>query len=384
MASPLTFSPLVSAAVWLSTSAYLVVRQQYRTWTERFFLALCLCAASYAISDTVFFLLGDGASTAIDPSKNFGVDLAASLSLASITVAGLFLFLYGLSLASRFRRWYLLAIVPTALFLPAFPTEMFQSFAAPTASSPVINPVYNPVWLYPWLLFVGAIWLIGLLGVTRTFFEIRKQNAKLANRIGAILAGLAIAVVAGAATNALVAVNVAKLPPLFSTFLAIPGIFVLFAVTPASIRGFNAAILRRRAHEYEVKGAFLTFSDGTLIGSKTAPEEEMIDADSFSATLDVIQNFMRTSFPTLRGKWLKAIRHGDYTLLMERGQYAYLTLMISGSENDPLRRSMIEHLEDFEATNKPKLEHWRGIAADAVGVERMLESLLTVGGPAQA
>jgi hypothetical protein len=373
----LTWSPLISVAVWFSISGYLIVHQQYRTWTERFFVAICLCAGAYALSDFVFFSIGVPQNGPFDAAANPSATFAASASLASITLAGLFLFLYGLSMASRFRRRYLLAVLPTAFFVLSFPLVMFEGFAAPTTTSPVIAPVYRQAWLLPWLLFVGALWIIGLVGITKTFFEIRRLNPKLANRIGAILAGLAIAVVAGATTNALVAINALSLPPLFSTFLAIPGVLILFAVTPTSLRSFNDAILRRRASEYDVKGAFLTFSDGTLIGSRTAPEEEMIDADSFSATLDVIQNFMRTSFPTLRGKWLRSIRHGDYTLVMEPGRYAYLTLIISGTENDQLRRRMIEHLEDFEADNAPMLETWRGMATDAIGVDRMLDALLS-------
>jgi hypothetical protein len=108
------------------------------------------------------------------------------------------------------------------------------------------------------------------------------------------------------------------------------------------------------------------------------PEEEMIDADSFSATLDVIQNFMRTSFPTLRGKWLQSIRHGDYTLVMERGRYAYVTLVLGGQENDQLRRQVIHHLEGFEEKNLDVLANWRGMAKDAVGVDEVLNALLVI------
>ncbi len=376
----LSFSPLISLAVWLAISGYLVRHERYRTWTERFFLATCLSAGGYAASDTVFFTAGVPSSPEFLFSQ---ANLAGSASLAFITLAGLFLFLYGLSLAGRFRRILLLAAVPAAFFIIVIPFRMFTGFAIGAGAGGLLEPDYNPPWLYPWLATVGALWLIGLIGVTKTYLEVRHQNARLASRIGWILVGLAVAVAAGAATNAVVAVGAASLPPLFSTFLAVPGILIFFAMTPSTFRNLNDAILRRHASEYDVKGAFLTFSDGTLIGSRTAPEEEMIDADSFSATLDVISNFMRTSFPTLRGKWLKSIRHGDYTLVMERGGFAYLTLVIAGTENDQLRRTMIEHLEDFERANTRQLETWRGVATDAVGVDTMLESLLATTGGAR-
>ncbi len=373
--SYLTWSPLLSVAVWGILSGYLVFRQRYRTWTERFFLGLCLGTAAYAASDVFFFQQSPAAaSTAITTPAVIG----ASASLASLTVASLFLFYYGASLYSRFRRAMLAALAPTVVFLGLFPTVMFVGFGSTTGPNPVIIPDYNSTWLVPWAVWIGFLWIAGLYGVTRTFLEIRRQNPKLSLRIGAILASLAVAVVAGATTNLVLALyNTVDVPPLFSTFLALPGIVISFAVSPSALKGLNDAILRRKASAYDAKGAFLTFSDGTLIGSKTVPEEEMIDADSFSATLDVIQNFMRTSFPTLKGKWLKSIRHGDYTLVLERGRYAYLTLVIAGSENDELRRRMIEHLETFEDANGGVLENWRGVAKDAVGVDSMLGALLS-------
>ena len=366
-ASYLLWSPLASVVVWFSLSAYLVVRERYRTWTERFFLGMCLAVGAYALSDTFFF-------GAHDPGAAL---ITASASLASVTLVGLFLFLYGVSLYGHFRRVLLLTLAPTAFFLASLPLEMFSGLPANSGPGPSYTPVYNLPWFVPWLALVAFLWLAGLYGVTRSFLEIRRQSAKLARRIGFILLGLVIAVVAGSSTNAIEGLGSSGVPPLFSTFLALPGVLLFFALTPASYRGLNAAFLRRKASEYNVKGAFLTFSDGTLIGSRIATGEEMIDADSFSATLDVIQNFMRTSFPTLRGRWLKSIRHGDYTLLLERGMHTYLTLVVAGAENDQLRRQMIEHLEDFERTNGPVLENWRGVAKDAAGVDEMLVKLLS-------
>ena len=190
------------------------------------------------------------------------------------------------------------------------------------------------------------------------------------------LLGPLVAFVAGSLTNPYLPVSGQPAPPLFSTFLAVPGILIFFAVTPAASTRVNEVLLRRKAAQYDAKGAFLTYSDGTLIGSQLVPEEEMIDADSFSATLDVIQNFMRTSFPTLRGKWLKSIRHGDYTLVMERGKYLCLTLVLGGAENDQLRRHMQDLLIQYERDNAATLARWRGVATDAVGTDALLSALL--------
>ncbi len=360
------WSPLLGAAAWFAVAGYLLAQQRYRTWTEVFFIALCVSTGSYGLVDFAFFNMDNLG----------GARWAATASLACLTLTVFFVFLYGVSLYRRFRRLLLVALVPVAFFLLTFYGYMFTNFTSLSGTGKPFVPDYNAPWLYAWIAVLVVLILPGLYGIFRTYLEVRRQVPHLARRILLTLVGFLIAVVVGSATNTYLAVSGNPAPPLFSTALAIPGVLIFFAVTPASSRGLNAAFLRRRRSEYDVKGAFLTFSDGTLIGSQIAPEEQMIDADSFSATLDVIQNFMRTSFPTLRGKWLKSIRHGDYTLVMERGKYAYLTLVVAGEENDQLRREMIEHLEAFEATNGPRLENWRGVAKDAEGVDTMLRALL--------
>ena len=283
-----------------------------------------------------------------------------------------------MSLCHRFRGLLLLALLPVGFFVVTFYEEMFSGFTSLSEGGAPYVPVYNPTWLYPWIVVLGTLVLGGMYGVLRTFLELRSLSPRVARRIGITLLGLLVAVIAGSATNTYLAVTGNPAPPLFSTALVLPGVLIFFAVTPSALERLNTALLRRTASQYDIKGAFLTFSDGTLIGSRLVPEERMIDPDSFSATLDVIQNFMRTSFPTLRGKWLKSIRHGDYTLVMERGGHTFLTLVLGGEENDQLRRKMIESLNGFEAANEEVLVKWRGVAKDARGVDELLSTMLSV------
>ena len=368
--SVILWSPAIGAAAWLAVAAYLVLQRRFRTWTEVFFLGLCLSVAAYAICDLVFF------NMAVDPTRR----IAATASLSSLTFATFFVYLYGVSLYRRFRWLLLVALLPVAFFVATFYEQMFPhgpaGFISISGSGAPYVPVYNAVWLYPWIVLVVVLVALGLYGILKTYLEVRRQNPKLAQRIMVTLLGLVVAVVAGSLTNTFLAVSGQPAPPLFSTFLAVPGILIFFAVTPAASTRVNEVLLRRKAAQYDAKGAFLTYSDGTLIGSQLVPEEEMIDADSFSATLDVIQNFMRTSFPTLRGKWLKSIRHGDYTLVMERGKYLCLTLVLGGAENDQLRRHMQDLLIQYERDNAATLARWRGVATDAVGTDALLSALL--------
>ncbi len=362
----LAWAPLVSAVVWFTMAAYQVLQERYRTWTEVFFLALCLSAGAYGLSDAVFF-----SAPIVGSAK-----AAAVASLTSLTFGAFFIFLYGMTLHNRFRRGLLLGLLPTAFFVVTFPERMFAGFASLSGGGAPYVPVYDPLWFAGWVLSITVLAGLGVWGLYRTFREVRALNAQLAGRLYAILWGLVIAAGLGVATNAVPNFLGITLPPMFSTTLAIPGLLLFSAVSPTSFQRLNATLLRRKAATYAIRGVFLTYADGTVIGSRIAPEEQMVDADSFSATLDVIQNFMRTSFPMLRGKWLQSIRHGDYTLVMERGQYAYVTMVLRGEENDQLRRLMLHHLDAFEAQNRGVLEDWRGVAGDAAGVDEMLASLI--------
>jgi hypothetical protein len=363
----LLWAPLASALVWFAAGAYLVAQQRYRTWTEIFFLAMCASVGGYCLSDAVFFGLPRGE-----------VGIAASASLTCVTLMGLFLFLYGTTLYDRFRRVQLVALVPVVFFLVTIPGNMFADFVSIGGDGAPYVPVYNELWFVPWVLILAGLGTMGVVGVLRTYLEVRRQNPRLARRIGSIFAALVFVLAVGASTNVIVGLLRFTIPPLFSSTLFLPGVAIFFEVTPASFHHLNVALLHHKASQYDVKAVFLTYYDGTLIGSKTVPEEQMIDADSFSATLDVIQNFMRTSFPTLRGKWLQSIRHGDYTLVMERGRYAYVTVVLGGQENDQLRRQIIQQLQGFEEKNLDALEHWRGMAKDASGVDELLSALLIV------
>src|SRR5437899_11605466 len=134
----------------------------------------------------------------------------------------------------------------------------------------------------------------------------------------------------------------------------------------------SEASRRFQARRYTIKAVFLTYEDGTLIGAQTRPGETSIDQDLFGATLDVIQNFMRTSFPILRGKSLSSIVNGTYTLVIEKARYCYLTVVLEDEETDQLRRQMRDVLITFEAQHRPALHKWQDVPSEARGTEQLL------------
>ncbi len=133
---------------------------------------------------------------------------------------------------------------------------------------------------------------------------------------------------------------------------------------------------RFKARLYVVKGVYLMFNDRTLIASQSSPDIQTIDRDLFAATLDVIQNFMRTSFPILSGRSLRTIEHGELRIIIERGRFCYLACVVSGQESDLLRRQLRDELLAFEDANSRVLGRWRGLAEEALGADEALLRIL--------
>lgn len=125
-----------------------------------------------------------------------------------------------------------------------------------------------------------------------------------------------------------------------------------------------------------VMAAFLNHRTGLLMAHRVRSGEETIDEDILTGTLDAIQSFMRISFPILRGKDLRAIAQGDHTLMIERGDFVYLSVVVTGEDNDALRRSMRKRIDDFEERNRALLASWVGDVSESDGFQHVLDVFL--------
>ncbi len=365
------YYPLATVAVWWGLALYQIHRDRFRTWTERFFLVGCLGIGGYALADVFFFNLADQGQAI----------LAAEIGFTVLTLAIVFMFLFALVFYTRMRRGYLLTLLPAAGLIAVVWFWLVPPSSALTSLLDMTNPI--PPWTGNWDKAAFTLWVIGAAGYAvlagyflfRTYREVAQQTTKLRRRMLGLLIVTIISLIMGGFTNIARGYFSTASLPLFSTGLVLPGIVSFVTLSPLSTERFSVAVRRWKASRYDIKAVFVIFTDGTLIGAKVRPGEKVIDQDLFGATLDVIQNFMRTSFPTLRGS-LSAIKHGDYTLVMERGRFAYLTIILQGEENDQLRRHMRDVLLRYERDNEGVLKDWRGMPAEAIGTDTMLGSLL--------
>jgi len=355
--------PLFTAGVWYLIVANQVYRDRRRTATEVYFLTSCFFTGTYALSDYYFFN-----ATSATAAAN-----AALLSISSLTLTVVFFFLFTQVYLTKMRRVYLLALVPGILLLPIVWSTMLEDL---TPAESFYLPQYHFLPFSIWLLFVVIYAVMGIRNLWAIHRIVRSQSPNLARRSGGIFYAFLIVFFLGIATNGIIGtLPDPVIPPPFSALLMIPGVVALFTLAPIRRDRISDVVRRFRARRYELREAYLVFNDGTLIASRVRPGGSGLDKDLFSATLDVIQNFMRTSFPFLKGTSLRTIEHGDYRILIERGHLCYLTVVLAGEENDLLRRQMRDALLGFEAQNEHVLQKWRGVPTDAIGSDDFFRRL---------
>lgn len=352
-------APLVSAAAWFLLATLQVYRDRWHTWTETFFLFCCFFAAVYAIGDWLYFNAR--------PVDTVVGTFAALVSLTGLTLAVNFFLLFTLVYVDRMRRAYWGFMAVTGAILPTIWFVMVKSVDPPN------QPSFDQATFDIYIVYILVYTVLGIWNLYRLRQIVRESSKVLARRATGLMVTFTLVLVLGLGTNALMQFEkISNFPPPLSTLFLFVAASAYYTLFPVGRERISIAIRRFQARRYSIKAVFMTYEDGTLIGAKARPGESVIDQDLFGATLDVIQNFMRTSFPILRGKSLSSITHGSYTLVMERARYAYLTVVLEGEETDQLRRQMRDLLLAFEDTNRRALANWQGVPSDAVGTEQML------------
>ncbi len=359
--------PLASALIWFGLVIFQIYRDRRHTWTEVFFLFACFFAGLYAFSDWLLFQVPSTPAGAHDADAL----LAARISMTSVTLTELFFLLFTLVYVGRMRAGYWVLVGVSGLTVGMAWTVLTEGVITPPEGELYV-PLFNPNALLVYLLYVLFFNGLGIWNLYKLYAIVRNQSRRLARRAGGLVVTFTAVLILGLGTNGYLGlVRNTQIPPPFSTLLALLGAMAMYTLYPIGRERISEAIRKFRARRYEIETVFLTYQDGTLIASRSNAREAGIDQDLFSATLDVIQNFMRTSFPILKGTSLRTIEHGDHRILIERGRQSYLTVVLTGEENDLLRRQMRNVLLDFEDRNAVVLKRWRGIPSDAVGVDAL-------------
>jgi hypothetical protein len=359
-------TPLVTAVLWSGLAIYLIARDRYRTWTEVLFLVTAGCVAGYALADAAFF-------NAATPSDATAALLA---SLAFRTLLSPVFLLLAAVLHSRLQWRLAVLAIPAGIAFAILGSGLVANVAPAPGTGVAFTATYAPVLYAAWLALTLGMAVVGLALLALLFVQIRRFTTAYGRRMLIVLGAVTLALAAGEAVALSAPAFGVFPPPLLSSLFAIPGAGAIVALSPERETPFLEAARKWKAKDYRPRAAFLTYGDEVLLGSAVPSGDAAVDGDLYSSTLEVVQDFMRTSFPMLKGRWLRSIEQGEYAFVLERGAHTCLILLIQGQENDQLRRLMREALRMIEAENREAFEHWRSEPGDVHGVEAALAAFL--------
>lgn len=349
-------APLAAGILWTLVALLPGVRRTFRTPGMRAFALFALFLALYAVFDAL---------AGADPR---GREVWFRPRGVALTLTAPFLLLSCRWLSLRRRRTDLLLALPALAFVGLWAAS---GVALPPPAADGYLPGPLPVSL-PWALYLVGYSTAGLYFLSRGALVLRRGFGTQYLQVGAILASVTLAVLAGLLGNVLLSLVGAGSTPLFGLALLAGGAAFLAAALPMTPEWISALIRRLVTARREVLQAFLVYHGGTLIAARRGPGHEGLDEDLFSASLEAFQQFMHTSFPFLRMGWLDTIEHGGLKILLERGDHCFLALVTTGREDDVLRGEMGSVVRRFEARNAALLPRWNGRSQELEGVDEAL------------
>lgn len=140
----------------------------------------------------------------------------------------------------------------------------------------------------------------------------------------------------------------------------------------------DAEMLLRQSLPFEVTDVLLIHREnGLLLWHISRDPENTADSDIISGMLTAIQDFVQDAFgqdDEVGG--LDQIQYGSRRILIERGQLAYLAVVVEGTEPPGFQAEMRERVADINLMHEKTLRHYKGDPTPLAPVEPPLKSLL--------
>lgn len=94
---------------------------------------------------------------------------------------------------------------------------------------------------------------------------------------------------------------------------------------------------------------------GQVIASRSVGTPLVEDGDRLSHALEGILAFIERAYPSSERQPFEALDHGPVRVLVERGRFCMLILVVDSHEDASLRQGMREILASFEERNEASL-----------------------------
>jgi len=128
---------------------------------------------------------------------------------------------------------------------------------------------------------------------------------------------------------------------------------------------------------YDVEDAFLIYRDGRLIGHHTMRIRPVMDREILGGMLIAIQNFVEDSLRGTGSDMLNELRYGKTRILIQRGHYLTLALVITGSVSEEIFKKMEQVIKEAEEKYDKFLSRWDGDMDKLWGVKKLFEQSIS-------
>jgi hypothetical protein len=126
-----------------------------------------------------------------------------------------------------------------------------------------------------------------------------------------------------------------------------------------------------------VDDIFLTYRDGRLISHNTRRLQPGMDDDVLAGMFTAVQEFIKESLGGDEERVVDEISYSGSRVLIERGKYVVLAVVIMGEGRNVLREGMKTVVNNIEAEFGPLLVKWDGNAKALKGAKKWIRKLLT-------
>lgn len=358
--SLVTQIPLATVLVWTVIGISTTRGGSLKVSTGVAFTATAFLMALYALWDWLSLAFGMGATPGplLPPSHLF-------LVMASLTF-----FYFGKWLVLG-RRWLdLLFAIPVLLMGLHFLMLAFPATAAPWTATEVF-PEFATAALTHYLIYTLALIVTGIYFLHHGALLTRDVMSREAWAIIGIMSAATLALAFAILTNPYFPFLQENVTPLYSATLVVPGIFLLLALRKGRGVGVLQLFNVRQASQGETLAVYLIHETGDLLGAALA-EDQGVDEDLFVATLDAFQRFFTTALPFFQGHTLKTASFGEISVIIEQGEYCYLTVVTTSKRLGLWRELMRQHLRAFEGRNRRQLRDWSGVLDVLHGTEEVV------------
>ena len=122
--------------------------------------------------------------------------------------------------------------------------------------------------------------------------------------------------------------------------------------------------------------AVLYHNSGEPLAEVVLAAGKELDAASLSDLAQAVDHVLARGLKSDPGS-LRQMRHGDYHIVFERGQYVTLAAVLKGPPAEGLRSEMRMAVRDFESIDGGKLDTWESAAAYSKKAFAILDEVLS-------